>query len=147
MNPNLTGMDKFKYLHSLLDKSAAESVSGLKLMAANYEEAVSILKKRFGSKQQIVNKRMEALLSLEPATSHYLKNLRQLFDKVESHVRGLRALEVPTSYGSLLSSILMNKLPAEVKLVVSRNFPEAKWTLDSLMKVIDEEIDAREKPA
>jgi len=64
---------------------------------------------------------MEALLSLEPSTLHYFKNLHQLFDKVESHVRGLCALEVPASYGSLLSSILMNKLPAEVKLVVIRN--------------------------
>ena len=146
MNPDLTGVDKFNYLHSLLDKSAAESVSGLKLTAANYEEAVSILKRRFGSKQQIVNKHMGALLSLELATSHNLKNLCQFFDKVESHVRGLRALEVPSSsYGSLLSSILMNKLPADVKLVVSRKVPEAKWTLNSLMKVIDEEIDAHER--
>ena len=65
---------------------------------------------------------------------------------MESHGRGLRALEVPSSsYGGLLSSILMNKLPSDVKLVVSRKVPEVEWSLDSLMKVIDEEIDARER--
>lgn len=35
-NPELTSIDKFNYLHSLLDKSAGEAVSGLKLTAANY---------------------------------------------------------------------------------------------------------------
>ena len=69
MNPDLTGMDKFNYLHSLLERAAAEAISGLKVTAANYEEAVSILKKRFGNKQQIINKHMDALLSLEPAKS------------------------------------------------------------------------------
>ena len=145
-NPDLTGMDKFNYLHSLLDKAAAEAISGLKITAANYEEAVSILKKRFGNKQQIINKHMDALLSLEPATSQSLKGLRQFFDIVESHVGGLRALDVPSSsYGGLLSSVLMNKLPPDVRLVVSRQVPEADWNLDILMKVVDEEINARER--
>ena len=44
-NPDLTGVDKFNYLHSLLDTSAAEAVSGLKLTAANYELFCSIMVK------------------------------------------------------------------------------------------------------
>ena len=59
-NPNLTGMDKFNYLHSFLDKAAAEAICGLKLTATNYKEAVLILMKRFGNKQQIINKYMDA---------------------------------------------------------------------------------------
>ena len=145
-NPDLTSMDKFNYLHSLLDKSAAEVVSGLKLTGANYEEAISILRKRFGNKQQIVNKHMDALLNLELINPCNLKSLRQFFDRVESHVRGLRALDVASSsYSGLLSSVLMSKLPSDVRLVVSRKVPDAEWNLDSLMKVVDEEIDARER--
>ena len=49
-NPGLSEIDKFKLL---LEKSAAEAISGLTLTADNYKEAVSILKKRFGNKQQI----------------------------------------------------------------------------------------------
>jgi len=142
-NSNLTGMN---YLHSLLDKSAAEAVSGLKLTTANYKEAVSILKRRFGNKQRIINRYMDALLSLEAVISHSTKGLRHFFDRVESHVRGLRALDVPSSsYGGLLSSILMNKLPADMRLVISRKVVEADWNLDTLMKVVEEEINAHER--
>ena len=45
-NPDLTSIDKFNYLHSLLEQTAAEAVSGLTLTAANYEEAISILKEK-----------------------------------------------------------------------------------------------------
>ena len=52
---------------------------------------------------------------------HDLKGLRHLYDSVETHVRGLRALGVSADlYGILLTSILMNKLPLEIRLVVSR---------------------------
>ena len=87
---------------------------------------------------------MDALLSLEPAPSQNLTILRHFFDRVESHVRGLCTLEVP-SYDGLLLSVLMNKLPPDMRLVVSRKVPEADWNLETLMKVVDEEIDARER--
>ena len=114
-NLNLTSIDKFNYLHSLLERTAAEAVSGLTLTAANFEETISILKKRFGTKRQIVNKHMDTLLNLETVSFHNLKGLQHLFDKVETHVRGLISLEIPpSSYISLLSSILMSKLPQDL---------------------------------
>ena len=40
---------------------------------------------------------------------------------MEAHVGGLRALGVPTeSYGSLLTSVLVHRVPPEIKLIVSR---------------------------
>ena len=91
-------------------------------MASNYEEAIDILKARFGNKQQIVNRHMEILLNLDTATCHYHeRSLRQLHDTVESNVRSLKSLRVSReSYGGLLSSILMNKLPQEFRLVITR---------------------------
>ena len=50
-NASLSDIDKFNYLRSLLQGPA---VSGLTLTAPNYKEAVSVLEKRFGNKQQIV---------------------------------------------------------------------------------------------
>lgn len=50
-NSSLSEIDKFNYLRSLLQGSALEAVSGLTLTAANYNEAVGILEKRFGNKQ------------------------------------------------------------------------------------------------
>ena len=112
-NSTLSSIDKFNYLNSLLESTAAEAIAGLTLTSANYEEAVATLKRRFGNKQLIVNHHMDLLLNLEAVSSqHNLRGLRQLFDIVESNVRGLRALGVPaSSYGGLLSSILVSKLP------------------------------------
>ena len=107
-NPGLSEIDKFNYLKSLLEKSAAEAISGLTLTADNYKEAVSILKKRFGNKQQIITKHMDTLLKVEAVSSpNNLKGLRHLYDLVESQVRGLKTLGVEsTSYGSLLFPVL-----------------------------------------
>ena len=52
-NAGLTDIDKFNYLRSLLRGTAREAVSGLMLTAANYSEAIAILKRRFGNKQII----------------------------------------------------------------------------------------------
>lgn len=80
-----------------------------------------MLKRRFGNKQLIVN--LEAV-----ASQHHLKGLRHLFDIVESNVRGLCALGVPPeTYGGLLSSILMSKLPPELRLIISRELSEGDW--------------------
>ena len=54
-NKYLSNVDKFNYLISFLEGSAAECISGLTLTSANYEEAIAVLKQRFGIQQQIVN--------------------------------------------------------------------------------------------
>ena len=146
-NPALSSVDKFNYLTSLLDSTAAEAIAGLTLTDANYGEAIATLKKRFGNPQLIVNRHMEALLSITAvATHHDVKGLRKLHDSVEAHVRGLRALGVPPdSYGGLLTSILVNKLPSEVRLIVSRATTRDRWNLDEVMKIFEQEIDARER--
>ena len=63
-NESLSAIDKFNYLISRLERSAAEAISGLTLTASNYDEAIEILKGRFGNKQQIINRHMEILLTL-----------------------------------------------------------------------------------
>jgi len=41
------------------------------------------------------------------------------YDSVEAHIRGLKALKVPAqTYGGLLTSILVNKLPPELRCIV-----------------------------
>ena len=62
------------------------------------------MKTRLGNKQMIVNKHMDDLINMAPVYSnHGLRGLRQLYDLVDVHVRGVKTLEVPSeSYGSLL---------------------------------------------
>ena len=146
-NASLSDIDRFNYLRSLLEHTALEAISGLILTSTNYHEAIEILKRRFGNKQQIISRHMDFLLNIEAMTSqHNLKGLRHLYDLIESHVRSLRSLGVPPdSYGALLSSVLLNKLPSEIRLIASRKIDEDSWNLDALLKVVEEEIRARER--
>ena len=144
-NKDLSDIDKFNYLNSLLERTAREAISGLALSSANYHEAIAILNKRFGNKQQI-SKHMDILLNLEPVTSsHNLRALRHLYDLTESHVRSLKSLGVESSYGSMLSSVLLNKLPSDLRLIISGKVSESDWNLDSLLKTTEEELIARER--
>ena len=146
-NRELSDIEKFNYLTSLLERSACEAISGLSLTAANYQRAIETLKKRFRSKQLIINRHMDVLLHVEAVHSaNSTKALHRLFDNVSSHVRSLQSLGVePNSYGSLLCPVLLTELPAELQLTISRKVTKADWNLDSLMRAVEEEIVARER--
>ena len=75
-----------------------------------------------------------------------MKALRHLYDTVESNIQSHKSLGVTSeSYGSLLSPVLLSKLPADIRLVVSGKIPEDDWNLDALLKVMEDEIEARER--
>ena len=60
----------------------------------------------------------------------------------------MKSLGVPSfTYGSLLSSILMTELPLDLSLLLSRRVSDDDWDLDSLMRILNEEIGARERAA
>ena len=120
-NTSLSEVEKFNYLRSLLEGPALEAISGLMLNTANYKEAMVVLQKCFGNKQNIIARHLPALLKVDSiASDSNLKGLRRLYDTVESQVRGLRFLRVaPESYGSLLSSVLISNLPGEIHLITS----------------------------
>ena len=57
--------------------------------------------------------------------------LHQLYDHLEFKVRSLKSLEVPVdSYGNLLSSLLMNRLPQEFCLIVTREIGGGEWKIN-----------------
>ena len=86
-NEQLSNIEKFNYLNSLLEHTAREYISGFALTAANYQQAVALLKKRFGCKQKIVNKNLEALFNVVPVTGgNNVRASRCLFDAIISHV-------------------------------------------------------------
>ena len=123
------------------------AIAGLKLTAPNYKEAVDILHKRFGDKQQIISQHMDTLLELESvASASNVKALRRLYDQLEFQVRSLKSLEVPMdSYGNLLSSLLINRLPHEIQLLVNREIGDGEWQVDQVMTILEREITARER--
>lgn len=91
-NRSLSVIEKFNYLCFLLQGPALDAITGRTLTAANYREAMEVLNKRFGNKQQIIDKHMEALLSPDAVPSDTnLKALRHLYDTIEFQVCGLKS--------------------------------------------------------
>ena len=108
----MSDVNKFNHLRSL-KHSAYDAIADLTLFTANYKEAVEIIHKRFGN---IIAKHMDTLLSVEAVSSdHHLKDLQHLYDTTESHIQSLKSLGIEaTSYGSMLSSVLLAKLPPDM---------------------------------
>ncbi len=74
---------------------------------------------------------MDQLLHVRAVSSqHDVAGLRRMYDVIEVNVRSLNSLGVsPDSYGDL-SSVVMSKLPPELRLIASRRFGKAdKWEL------------------
>ena len=76
LNPDLNKVDKFNYLRSLLDHTALDSIDGLTLSSANYQQAIDILSKRFSNKQLIISKHMDTLLNIDSISSD--RNFKEL---------------------------------------------------------------------
>ena len=146
-NASLTNVDKFNYLRSLLDGPALNSITELPLTELNYKEAIEILTDRFGNKQIIISSHMEALLKLQPVNAmSNVKGIRAVLDNLEIQVRGLQSLTRIDSaqYGALLIPILMEKLPEELRLIVSREHKD-NWELTTVIKAVKNEVEARER--
>ena len=90
---------------------------------------------------------MKKFVSLNNVKSvHDVKGLRKLFDTVESSIRNLKTLKVELNlYGSLLVPLLNAKLPKELSLQIARNFEDDVWPLEDMMKVLKNEIQAKER--
>ena len=121
--------------------------------AANYEEAIRILRSRYGNKQALISVHIDKLLNLTPViSSKEIKSVRGLHDEIEINVRSLKNLDIASShYGPILISIVMSKLPDDIKLIVSRTMAsvstkesDKEWKIDKLIRILKQEIESRE---
>ena len=146
-NPNLSSVDKFNYLQSLLTGTARSTIAGLALTSANYEKAVGLLKQRFGNRQIVISSHMEVLTKLPKVESiSEVKKLRSLYDTVESHVRGLESMEISSEmYGCFLTPIVMQKLPEEFRIAITRNLESETWNLKDILGEFHKELQLREQ--
>ena len=139
-NPSLTGVQKFNYLRAQLQGDAARVIAGFPLTNSNYEHSVVLLRQRFGQSYKLVNAHMQALLNLpNPSNNH--SSLQTFYDTIENHMRGLSSLgKSPDTYGSLLTPIILTKLPNEIKKNLARQNTNSEWTLNALMDSILREL-------
>ena len=88
---------------------------------------------------------MDLLLNLEPVSAALqLRNLRWLYDSVETHVYSLKSLGIKSkTYYTLLASVLPHKLLQKLKLIVSRRNSDVE--LDQFLKEVEREIYTRKR--
>ena len=145
-HPDLSNVDKLKYLQKSLVGDAAHTIAGLQITHENYDEAIQLLEKRFGNKQIIISRHIESIMDLPKIISNEdLRGLRSLYDKMESATRSLKSIGVSSdSYSAVLSPVIMSKLPQELRLLISRKL-EDEWDVIGLLEQLGEELTLREK--
>ena len=135
-NENFSDIERFTYLKGYLFGEAARCIEGLTLSEVNYNEAITLLKNRFGNRKLVISRHMDALLDLERINSSTMvKELRALFDKVMVNIRALRAYEItPEQFGPMLAPVILKKLPADIKLEVSRRLRNKDWMIEEMRR-------------
>ena len=134
-NNTLSDIEKFTYLKRLLKGSAYGLIYGLTLTSNNYEKAITMLTQRYGNTQVLISTNMENLLKLLKVKSiDDMVKLRMVYDKLETSVRNLNDLGVEkATYGSMLINILFDRIPTELKIIISRKFKHENWNLNELI--------------
>ena len=104
---DLTNIEKFTYLRSLLDKTALQAIEIFFLTAENYTAAWRLLNERFGNEQISISSYMNKILNISPVYLPNVRSFRELYDNVESNVRALENFGVSyEQFGSLLIPIV-----------------------------------------
>ena len=117
-----------------------------KLQGSSWDLAERVWQQTF-----IISKHMEMLFAAGyVASDQNLKDLRlpnrTIYDTTESHLRSLKSLGIdPASYGAMLSPVLLNKLPPELSLIVSRKTLPTGLNIENLLSSFEEELAARER--
>ena len=143
---SLPDIMKFHHLNSLLEGKAAATIGGLSVSGSTYKEAIKLLESRYGQKDNAIASHMEKLYNLPAVKNTDIKRLRDMFDQMETHVRGLKALGVATEqYDKLLIPLLQPKLPDDIQVEISRKCGSDAWNLKALMDALRIEIEARER--
>ncbi|XP_074657161.1 uncharacterized protein LOC141910324 [Tubulanus polymorphus] len=138
---SFSDVEKFAYLKCQL-LEAKGCIDGLPLTEENYRTAIKLLKQRFGQSQKIEQGYLRALLEISPPSNDHV-SLRHFYDQTESYIRHLESVgRSPSSYGSLLVPIMLEKLPLNFRRTIARscNKLHSDWSLDELRCAILEEL-------
>ena len=90
---------------------------------------------------------MDVLVKLPRVTSmNDIHTLRKTLNSLETSVRNLTDLNVEmNSYGTLLISIIFDRIPNELQIIISRKFKNHVWDLQTLIDIFKQELFAGER--
>ncbi|XP_067644907.1 uncharacterized protein [Eurosta solidaginis] len=86
---DITQVDKLQHLRSCLSGAALDTIRSLEINEANYKIAFDLLRKRFDNNRLIFQAHIREIFGLDKVE---VNKLRELTDKVTSHIRALQIL-------------------------------------------------------
>ncbi|XP_055856663.1 uncharacterized protein LOC129919682 [Episyrphus balteatus] len=153
----LSGAQKLQYLRcSLADSARAlQIINGLPITNNNYQEAWSLLKKRYDVQRVLIDAHFRALFSLKKLNNESSSALRHLVDTIQEHFQSLKALGRPvTNWDDWLVHLTVSKLDAETHRQWELSFTEDTVPkFDDLVTFLEKRcrsldaIDSYQKPA
>jgi hypothetical protein len=125
------------YLKSSLSGDALHTIENLAISGANYDEAWSLLEKRYGNERLIVQAHIRKILNSPAINKCTAASLRQLSDDVRSNLAVLNALNRPVQHwDDILVTIIPDKLDfhsnREWQGKLGNEMPDSKTLLDFL---------------
>ena len=134
-NKTLAEIDKFSYLQGFLIEPARSAIAGFSLTSANYKAAIQLLKKRYGKQKVIQRTYINDLLNLEPIYEERdTQRLRTMYDIAKTKYRALEVLGVhQETYSAIVVASLSEKLPEELRLIITRGEDHHEWNLEQLL--------------
>uniref|UniRef100_A0A2A4JL65 Uncharacterized protein n=1 Tax=Heliothis virescens TaxID=7102 RepID=A0A2A4JL65_HELVI len=116
-NDSIPLINKYHYLRSSLENSAAVVIRSIEFTADNYEKAWQILCNRYNSKNILINNHIKSLLSIDPIMKESFKALRYLVDHLSKNLSSLHTLGLPTNqWDVLLIFIVSAKLDSTTSI-------------------------------
>ena len=122
-----------------------QATEGFPLTNENYKHAWELLKERYGNPQLIISCHMNNLIKLDKVNGANVKELGDLYNKIESNVRALKTIGIhQEQVGPLFMPIILEKLPNVIRLQISRKSGKEIWYIANFLIGINTEITARE---
>lgn len=110
-NAALDNIQKFHYLRSSLEGSAAQVIKSLEFTNENYPVAWDLLCQRYDNKRLLIDNHVKSLFNIEPLIKESSYKIRQLIDTFSKHLRSLQSLDQPTDkWDTLLIFMITSKL-------------------------------------
>lgn len=92
-NNNLSQIQKFYYLKSVLREEALRVINTVELTAENYNVAWTLLLERYNKRPLLVKRHIAALFSINPVKKESAQALLELADEHEKHISILNKLQ------------------------------------------------------
>lgn len=128
-NGTIPDINKFHYLRSSLEGSAALVIKSIEFTSQNYEVAWDLLCQRYNNKKILINNHLKALFKIETVAKESHRSIRYLIDIVTKNLRALETLGQPVDqWDTLIIYLVSTKLDT----VTSSKWEEYRNTLNDL---------------